>query len=89
LLDQEGFTREMPLDGAAYPTSVGNLKIGARVAGVRTHWVRAGQTGTVATTDKAINRWLVEFRETSEGGGIDGNKLWLNEAQFRVQENEC
>ena len=68
---------------------MGNLKIGARVEVVRKHWLRAGQSGTViATRDKGITRWLVEIREPSEGGGIDGNKLWLNEAQFRVQENE-
>ena len=64
-----------------------HLKIGASVQVVRAHWLRAGQTGTViATRDKGLNRWLVEFSETCEGGGIDGNKLWLNEMQLRLQE---
>jgi hypothetical protein len=68
---------------------MGNLNIGARVEVVRTHWLRAGQTGTVvAKKDKGFNHWLVEFRETCEGGGIDGNKLWLNETQLRVAKSE-
>ncbi len=65
------------------------LKMGARVEVVGPHWLRARQTGTViATKDKGSNRWLVEFPETCEGGGIDGNKLWLNETQLRVQKSE-
>jgi len=66
-----------------------NLKIGARVEVVGPHWLRAKQIGTViATKDKGVNRWLVEFPERREGRGIDGNKLWLNETQLRVQKSE-
>ncbi|HET8564457.1 MAG TPA: hypothetical protein VFM35_11335 [Candidatus Binatia bacterium] len=67
-------------------TLTANLKIGATVEVVGAHWLRGGQRGTViATKDNGINHWLVEFPETCEGGGIDGNKLWLNEAQLKVQ----
>ena len=66
---------------------MGNLIIGVKVEIVGHHWLRARQTGTIiATKDKGLNRWLVEFPDTCEGGGIDGNKLWLSEAQLRVQQ---
>ena len=67
-------------------TGTAKLKIGATVEVVGAHWLRGGQRGTViATKDNGLNHWLVEFPEACEGAGIDGNKLWLNEAQLRVQ----
>jgi hypothetical protein len=31
---------------------------------------------------RAANNWLVKFEHSYPGGGIDGDKLWLDESQF-------
>ena len=47
------------------------------------HGLRANQTGLVIDEQsQGRKRWLVQFDERYPGGGIDGDKLWLDEHDF-------
>jgi hypothetical protein len=52
----------------------------ARVRISSNHGLRANQTGLLI--DEKGHRWLVQFDERYPGGGIDGDKLWLDEHDF-------
>lgn len=53
--------------------------VGDRVRIVRRHWLRSGHEGLIiACEPKRQNIWLVEFDTSYPGGGIDGNKLYLD-----------
>ena len=53
--------------------------VGDRVRIVRRHWLRSGHEGfIIACEPKRQNIWLVEFDTSYPGGGLDGNKLYLD-----------
>jgi len=55
----------------------------ARVTISANHGLRANQTGLVIDEQGTLQkRWLVQFDERYPGGGIDGDKLWLDEHDF-------
>ena len=63
------------------------LRLGQTVKVKPKHWLRAGHTGRlVAHEPKRANPWLVEFEHGFPGGGIDGNKLYLNPDDFSLTE---
>ena len=68
------------------------LKVGDTVRCSARHWLRANAMGTIVQFDGSVergeNRWLIEFVETYAGGGIDGNKLWLNDSLFSVEATQ-
>jgi hypothetical protein len=63
-----------------------HIPVGSRVRVSARHWLRANHLGAIIEFDaeRSENRYLVEFETARLGGGIDGNKLWLNDAQFTV-----
>lgn len=59
------------------------IGIGARVRIVPQHWLRGFEEGLIVDFQPhAMNRWLVRFDVSYPGGGIDGDKLWMDESQF-------
>ena len=55
----------------------------ARVTISPNHGLRANETGLVIDEQgSGQKRWLVQFDERYPGGGIDGDKLWLDEHDF-------
>lgn len=57
--------------------------IGSRVALTAQHWLRPYENGVVVgQQSQALKKWLVQFDESYAGGGIEGNKLWCDEADF-------
>src|SRR5919109_3202194 len=59
------------------------IGIGATVRIVPQHWLRGYEQGVIIDFQPhAMNRWLVRFDVSYPGGGIDGDKLWMNESQF-------
>ncbi|HEX9444505.1 MAG TPA: hypothetical protein VGA73_10310 [Candidatus Binatia bacterium] len=59
------------------------VSIGARVKIKAHHWLRALEEGTVVEYQPhARNCWLVQFEHQYPGGGIDGDKLYFDEAAF-------
>lgn|SRR5688500_9654783 len=59
------------------------IKIGARVRIVPQHWLRSYEEGHIVDCQLHLtNAWLVKFDRRFAGGGIEGDKLWLNESQF-------
>lgn len=59
------------------------IKIGARVKVVPQHWLRGYEEGRIIDHQLHLtNAWLVKFDRRFPGGGIEGDKLWLNESQF-------
>jgi len=61
----------------------GKCTVWARVTISADHGLRANQTGLVIDEQgSGQKRWLVQFDERYPGGGIDGDKLWLDEHDF-------
>ena len=60
------------------------VSVWARVTISPNHGLRANQTGLVIDEQSQgqKRRWLVQFDERYPGGGIDGDKLWLDEHDF-------
>lgn len=60
-------------------------KVGDRVR-VKKHWLRHGQLGRIIESVEQVNthRHLVQFAKAYPGGGIDGDKLWLESIDFEV-----
>jgi hypothetical protein len=59
------------------------IKVGARVRIVPQHWLRGYEKGCIIDCQLNLtNAWLVRFDRRFAGGGIEGDKLWLNESQF-------
>ena len=55
----------------------------ARVTISPNHGLRANQSGLIIDEQhQGQKRWLVQFEERYPGGGIDGDKLWLDEHDF-------
>jgi hypothetical protein len=51
------------------------------------HWLRALEDGTVvAYRPQSRHSWLVQFERNYPGGGIDGDKLYFDEAEFAEVE---
>ncbi len=60
-----------------------SVSVGARVKIVPQHWLRGLEEGSVIDYQShAQNNWLVKFDRSYPGGGIEGDKLWLDESQF-------
>jgi hypothetical protein len=59
------------------------IGIGARVKIIPQHWLRGYQEGRIIDCQLHLtNGWLVKFDRGFPGGGIEGDKLWLDESQF-------
>jgi len=55
----------------------------ARVTISPNHGLRANQNGLIIDQQRhGQKRWLVQFDGRYPGGGIDGDKLWLDEHDF-------
>jgi hypothetical protein len=75
-----------------------SVSVGARVKIVPHHWLRGLEEGSVIDYQShARNNWLVMFDHCYPGGGIEGDKLWLDESQFlevdssegTIEERDC
>lgn len=62
----------------------GKFSVRDRVTISPNHPLRANQKGLVIDQQGygQKKRWLVQFDERYPGGGIDGDKLWLDEHDF-------
>lgn len=59
------------------------VRIGAKVKIKPQHWLRALEDGTVVEhRPQSGHSWLVQFEHKYPGGGIDGDKLYFDEAEF-------
>jgi hypothetical protein len=59
------------------------ISIGATVRIAPQHWLRGYEEAVVVGfTPGAQNNWLVQFNSCYLGGGIDGDKLWMDESQL-------
>lgn len=66
------------------------LQVGARVKIRQQHWKRGGQVGRVISYEpRGRNNWLIQFGTKYPGGGIDGDKLWLDQSEFADEFNEA
>jgi hypothetical protein len=55
------------------------LEVGARVRVMPQHWLRAGEVGEIiGGEERGRSRWLIQFDIKYPGGGIDGDKLWID-----------
>ncbi|SRR5713226_2345822 len=69
-------------------TSKKGVSVGARVKILPQHWLRAHEEGFIIDSrPQARNNWLVKFDRSYPGGGIEGDKLWLDESQFSEVEH--
>jgi hypothetical protein len=63
------------------------VQIGAKVKIKPHHWLRALEDGTIiAYRAQSRHSWLVQFDNNYPGGGIDGDKLYFDEAEFAEVE---
>ncbi len=63
------------------------VRIGAKVKIKPQHWLRALEDGTVVEyRPQSRHSWLVQFEHKYPGGGIDGDKLYFDEAEFSEVE---
>jgi hypothetical protein len=63
------------------------VRIGAKVKIKPQHWLRALEDGTVVEyRPQSRHNWLVQFERSYPGGGIDGDKLYFDEAEFSEVE---
>jgi hypothetical protein len=63
------------------------VKIGAKVKIKPHHWLRALEDGTVVGyRPQSRHSWLVQFEHNYPGGGIEGDKLYFDEAEFAEVE---
>jgi hypothetical protein len=61
----------------------GEISVGSRVKIIPQHWLRGYQEAVVLDfRPGAQNNWLVKFDSSYPGGGIEGDKLWLDESYF-------
>jgi hypothetical protein len=59
------------------------LEVGARVRVVAQHWLRGGEAGEVICFEqRGRYNWLIQFDIRYPGGGIDGDKLWLDQSEL-------
>jgi hypothetical protein len=63
--------------------NIKRLEVGARVRVIPQHWLRGGDAGEVIGFEhRGKNNWLIQFDIRYPGGGIDGDKLWLDENEL-------
>ena len=63
------------------------VQIGAKVKIKAHHWLRALEDGTViGYRTQTRHNWMVQFENSYPGGGIEGDKLYLDEAEFAEVE---
>ncbi len=63
--------------------------IGVHVKVSQQHWLRGGEVGQLVRFEqRGQNNWLVQFDNRYPGGGIDGNKLWLDPREFSEAVDE-
>lgn len=74
----------------------GKSTVGNHVKIISQHWLRGGEIGKVIQFEqRGKNNWLIQFESKYPGGGIDGDKLWLDQNEFSVigdreiSEGEC
>jgi hypothetical protein len=61
------------------------LEVGARVQVISQHWLRGRDTGEIIRIERqGRNKWLIQFDISYPGGGIDGDKLWLDQSHLSV-----
>lgn len=66
-----------------------SISVGAKVRIIPQHWLRGYQEAVVVGfRPGAQNNWLVKFDSSYPGGGIEGDKLWLDERFFSEVEQE-
>lgn len=60
--------------------------IGSRVKAARNHWLRPGEEGELVAIEpkRGSYQFLIQFPRAFEGGGIEGDKLYLESNQFEV-----
>ena len=59
------------------------LEVGTRVRVVPQHWLRGGEVGEIIGFEpRGRNNWLIQFECRCAGGGIDGDKLWLDQSEI-------
>lgn len=60
-------------------TELGNIVLVAN-----NHWLRPGERGVIVEIahNKRGLRYCVKFDDKWDGGGIDGDKLWLEDDRF-------
>ncbi|HWP59131.1 MAG TPA: hypothetical protein VNL14_14655 [Candidatus Acidoferrales bacterium] len=59
------------------------VEIGSKVRIAPQHWLRGYQEALVVDFKPGgQNNWLVKFDLAYPGGGIEGDKLWLDESYF-------
>ena len=70
--------------------NIEKLEIGARVRVIAQHWLRGGDAGEVIGFERrGRNNWLIQFDIRYAGGGIDGDKLWLDQSELsELTDNE-
>jgi hypothetical protein len=69
--------------GGAQMRNIKRLEVGARVRVIPQHWLRGGDAGEVIRFEqRGKNNWLIQFDIRYLGGGIDGDKLWLDENEL-------
>jgi len=62
-----------------------HCRIGMRVIISPQHWLRPNEVGLVVNRQRdARGKVLVQFEESFPGGGINGDRLWLD--QYDVSE---
>jgi hypothetical protein len=55
-------------------------RIGMRVIVSPQHWLRPNEVGLVISRQRdGHGKWLVRFEDSYPGGGIDGDRLWLDQ----------
>ena len=65
------------------------ISIGATVRIAPQHWLRGYEDAVVVGFASGNqNNWLVQFNTCYPGGGIDGDKLWLDESQLTQAKQE-
>ena len=70
-------------DGEVSHEYCSKIQLGMRVKIVSQHWLRRGQIGQLVRFEqRGQNNWLVKFDHSFPGGGIDGDKLWLDQREF-------
>jgi hypothetical protein len=63
------------------------IAIGAAVRIVPQHWLRPFEEGLIIDwRPRSRHNWLVRFEHAFPGGGIEGDKLWLDQGQFAEVE---
>jgi hypothetical protein len=59
------------------------LEVGSRVRVIPQHWLRGGEAGEIIRFEqRGSNNWLIQFDISYPGGGIEGDKLWLDESEL-------